>query len=56
MVLHDAFARTPDDVVAQPLEVDHAERIERLRDRGERLQVDRRDRDRRSPCFSRLIA
>ena len=45
MVLYDAFARTPDDVVAQPLEVHHAERIERLCDRGQRFQVDRRDRN-----------
>ena len=48
VTLDDAFARTPDDVVAQPLEVHHAERVERLRDRDERLQVDRRDRDRRA--------
>ena len=48
----DHLAGAPDDVVAQPLQIHDAERVERLRDRHERLEIDRGHRDRRALCRS----
>ena len=55
MIEHHALTSAPHDLVAEPLQEHHAEGIERLRQRHERFQVDRRHGHRRVARLGRSI-